>query len=168
MKNLEQAWLDHAEKEGISKDKRTKEYKAFKETFNESGIEIHTEPIESPLESPSEGLGDTIAKITKATGIKKIVEFFNDGEPCESCEERQQKLNNLYRYSKPKELTEEEYYILDSYFSQGKNSVSDSEQRSLIAVYNRVLSAKKTFSRCKPCVRGMVSQLKKIYEVYSA
>lgn len=36
----------------------------------------------------SQGLGDTIAKITKAIGI----------EPCSECEERRQKLNDLFGY----------------------------------------------------------------------
>lgn len=36
----------------------------------------------------SEGLGDTIAKVTKAFGIK----------PCGRCKKRQQKLNEIFPY----------------------------------------------------------------------
>ena len=43
----------------------------------------------------SKGLGDTIEKITTATGIKKVVEAVSDatGKDC-GCEERKQRLNN--------------------------------------------------------------------------
>lgn len=45
----------------------------------------------------SKGLGDTIAKITKATGIDKVVEAIV--EDC-GCKERQEKLNKLFPYKK--------------------------------------------------------------------
>lgn len=47
----------------------------------------------------SRGLGDTISKFTKATGIKYIVDKISEasGVPC-GCNERQQTLNNKYPY----------------------------------------------------------------------
>ena len=45
------------------KDKRTKAYKDWKKKFDAKN------------ENKSEGLGDTIEKITEATGIKKAVKF---------------------------------------------------------------------------------------------
>ena len=47
------------------------------------------------------GLGDTIAKITKATGIKKVVDtaFGAFNKDC-GCRERQSKLNKLFPYKK--------------------------------------------------------------------
>ena len=44
----------------------------------------------------SKGLGDSIEKITKATGIKKAVSFIF-GEDC-GCEERRDSLNRLHPY----------------------------------------------------------------------
>ena len=41
-------------------------------------------------EEKSKGLGDTVAKMTKAVGIK----------PCEPCKRRQEKLNRLLPYKK--------------------------------------------------------------------
>ncbi len=43
----------------------------------------------------SRGLGDTIEKITAATGIKKVVEKVSEvtGKEC-GCKKRQEKLNN--------------------------------------------------------------------------
>ena len=47
----------------------------------------------------SKGLGDTIEKITKATGIKKVVDKVNKitGKDC-GCDERKETLNRLFKY----------------------------------------------------------------------
>tara|TARA_B100000941_G_C28282378_1_gene437189 strand:+ start:445 stop:603 length:159 start_codon:yes stop_codon:yes gene_type:complete len=47
----------------------------------------------------SKGLGDTIAKITKATGIKHVVETVSKatGKDC-GCKKRQEKLNKIFPY----------------------------------------------------------------------
>ncbi len=49
----------------------------------------------------SKGLGDSIEKITKVTGIKTITEKISNGlnVPC-GCKERKEKLNNLFPYKK--------------------------------------------------------------------
>lgn len=48
----------------------------------------------------SRGLGDTIAKITKVTGIKKVVDVVSDitGKDC-GCQARQDKLNEKFPYN---------------------------------------------------------------------
>ena len=48
----------------------------------------------------SKGLGDTIAKITKATGIKKVVDTVSKatGKDC-GCGKRQNTLNRLFPYN---------------------------------------------------------------------
>ena len=46
----------------------------------------------------SKGLGDTIEKITKATGIKHIVEEVS-GKDC-GCNKRKDKLNKMFPYKK--------------------------------------------------------------------
>jgi len=49
----------------------------------------------------SKGLGDTIAKITEATGIKKVVKAVSEAvdKDC-GCEKRQNTLNRLFPYKK--------------------------------------------------------------------
>jgi len=47
----------------------------------------------------SQGLGDTIEKITKATGIKKIVEKVTGKEDC-GCGKRKEALNKKFPYKK--------------------------------------------------------------------
>ena len=48
----------------------------------------------------SKGLGDTIEKITKATGIKKLVDTTNKitGKDC-GCDKRKETLNNWFPYN---------------------------------------------------------------------
>ncbi len=73
------------------KDKRTKAYKDWK----------------ANQEKESQGLGDTIAKVTEATGIKKAVELIA-GEDC-GCDKRKKTLNKMFPYNKPNCLTQEEH-----------------------------------------------------------
>jgi len=113
----------------------------------------------------SKGLGDTIAKITEATGIDKLVKFIA-GEDC-GCDERKEKLNKLFPYAKPLCLTEDEFNTLDNYFKQNTNTLTSDEQTSLIAINNRVLNQKLTFSTCSSCLRDLVSKLRVIYNEYS-
>jgi len=51
----------------------------------------------------SRGLGDTIAKITEATGIKKVVDTIAEatGTDC-GCSARQEKLNEIFPYESKK------------------------------------------------------------------
>ena len=48
----------------------------------------------------SKGLGDTIEKITKVTGIKKVVDIVNKttNKDC-GCDKRKEKLNKLFPYN---------------------------------------------------------------------
>jgi hypothetical protein len=113
----------------------------------------------------SKGLGDTIAKITEATGIDKLVKFVA-GEDC-GCDERKEKLNKLFPYAKPKCLTEDEYNILDTYFNKNTETLLSEEQTDFIKINNRVLSQQLTFSTCSSCVRDLVSKLRIIYNEYT-
>lgn len=51
----------------------------------------------------SKGLGDTVEKITKATGIKKVVEHVakKTGKPC-GCQKRKEALNKKFPYKEKK------------------------------------------------------------------
>ena len=125
------------------------------------------EKFKANQEKESKGLGDTIAKVTKATGIKNIVKFIA-GEDC-GCDARQKALNEVpaFKYNRPKCLIEEEYVALNKYFSEKKNSVTADEQKSLLLVYNRIFSKTNQFSSCPPCVNTMVTELRQVYEKYN-
>lgn len=47
----------------------------------------------------SKGLGDTVEKIIKATGLKKVVTIINKGN-CAPCEKRREMLNQRFPYKK--------------------------------------------------------------------
>lgn len=53
--------------------------------------------------SKSKGLGDTIEKITRVTGVKKVVEAVAEatGKDC-GCNKRKEKLNELFPYKETK------------------------------------------------------------------
>ena len=132
------------------KDKRTKAYKQWK----------------LKQEKASKGLGDTIAKITKATSIDKVVKFIA-GEDC-GCDERQEKLNNLFTYFKPKCFTEDEYNYLSALYDKNLSLISYKIQEDLTVIYNRVFNQnKKTDSSCPDCFRRTYKDLKKYFDSYN-
>lgn len=46
----------------------------------------------------SKGLGDTVEKVTKFTGIKAIVDKVSKGKGCSPCEKRKASLNRKFPY----------------------------------------------------------------------
>ena len=115
----------------------------------------------------SKGLGDTIDKITTATGIKKVVKWIA-GEDC-GCEQRKEKLNKLFPYStNQKCLNEQEYNWLDGYMSEYRSVISRDEQHKMLEIYNRVFQANKQTSSCGSCVRELYNTLNKLYKAYES
>lgn len=112
----------------------------------------------------SKGLGDTIEKITEATGIKKAVKWLV-GEDC-GCDERKEKLNKMFPYKKPNCLTEQEHEYLNGFFAKTRTSISNTEQREILTIYNRVFNTKETISSCSTCWRDRINQLNKVYLEY--
>lgn len=118
------------------------------------------------ITKPSEGLGDTIEKITTATGIKAAVKWLA-GDDC-GCEARKEKLNQLFRYSQPKCLTEEEYNWLTTWYGRNLHSIRPDEQKQLIAIYNRVFGLKQQMTGCSSCIADVNNRLKKVFEAYES
>ena len=114
--------------------------------------------------SNSKGLGDTIEKVTKATGIKKLVEFVA-GEDC-GCEERKEKLNEMFPYVEPKCLTEDEYHFLHVYFKSNAITLTTTQRQRVTDIWNRVFSKRKKVGRCSTCYKRMLSELRKVYGEY--
>jgi hypothetical protein len=117
----------------------------------------------------SRGVGDDIAKITKATGIDKAVKKAAKAlgkEDC-GCKERQDLLNKIIPYGNLKEncmtadqVTEYEYLRDKHFIVNGKpatgtvmNKVADREDVDrLVALYNSVLN--KNVKGCLGCNAG--------------
>lgn len=112
----------------------------------------------------SEGLGDTIEKITEATGIKAAVKWLA-GDDC-GCDERKEKLNNLFRYKKPLCLQEDEYKWLREWYEIDRQVMKPSEQREMIKIYNRVFSTKQQSTNCSSCLREINTNMNKVYKTY--
>lgn len=133
------------------KDKRTRRYKEWVAKY----------------EKESSGVGDTIEKITKATGIDKVVEFIA-GEDC-GCSERKEKLNYLFPYNKPNCFTEAEFDFLTEYFSD-KNwevkSITREKVNRFYSIYNRVFNTMDTPSGCSSCVKNRIKKLDRLYKEY--
>jgi len=133
-------------------DKRTKAYKEWKARF------------ELENQNKSKGLGDTVEKITEATGVKKAVKAIF-GEDC-GCDERKAKLNHIMSYKVVNCLEEDEYNYITEFLSRGRNNVTVIEQRGLLNIYNRVFNQRKQMSNCPSCVRSMIAELRKLIENY--
>lgn len=112
----------------------------------------------------SKGLGDTIAKITEATGIDKAVKFIA-GEDC-GCNERKEKLNAMFPYRQNQCLLEHEYIWLVEYFETTTNEVTASKQMKVLEIYNRVFQVKKPSTSCSDCFRDVHNELKRVMKVY--
>lgn len=132
-------------------DKRTKEYKSYAEWKENQ-------------ETASTGLGDSIEKITEATGIKAAVKFLA-GEDC-GCDERKEKLNEMFNYNKPECLTEDEYNYLAEFYSTNKSVLSGMEKQQLLLIYNRVFRQNKRMTSCSACLRNVYDKLKQYFEAY--
>jgi hypothetical protein len=130
-------------------DKRTKEYKEWK----------------AKRDASSKGLGDSVEKVTEATGIKKAVKFLA-GEDC-GCDERKERLNKLFSYRKPLCLKEDEYIYLSEFFDNPKGTITYKTQLELMKIYNRVFNQKRKPTSCGSCVRTVVNELKTYYDKYN-
>jgi len=117
-----------------------------------------------PVES--KGLGDTIAKVTKATGIDKLVKFLA-GEDC-GCDERKDFLNKLFPYNKPNCLNETEYNYLTETIPRIKelNAIKPSEQGKLLIIYDRIFNTKTELTQCESCWRKIMSDFDSLMKTY--
>ena len=115
----------------------------------------------------SKGLGDTVEKITKATGIKQATDWIFDklGKDCK-CDTRKEKLNKLFPYKNIECLNEDEYVYLKGFFALNKNVVNINEQRALLNIHNRVFNTNKEQSSCGSCVKDLVNTIKRLYNEY--
>ena len=132
-------------------DKRSKAYKEWKKNHAEA----------------SKGLGDTVEKFTKATGIKKVVDtVFNKLEKSCGCDERKEKLNYLFPNYRPNCLTEDEYNYLSE--RVGKlNTITTEEQKALLSIYNRVFNDRRELTGCSVCfLNGVWKKLERVFNEY--
>ena len=99
-----------------------------------------TKTSRTETSTKSKGLGDTIEKITTATGIKAVVKAVV-GEDC-GCDERKEKLNKMFPYKRePECLNEEEI----AYLSTGvlkKKTLTYDDRVEIATIHARVFNHK--------------------------
>jgi hypothetical protein len=127
----------------------------------------------------SEGLGDTIAKITQATGIKKAVELWEakTGKDC-GCEERRKILNKLIKYARTincMTLSQYDRWTKEREIIAGQVKRNTIEMPQLTAIYeiHRAVYGLPLEMPCMTCTKSyklwlsMVEQLEAIWRTYT-
>ena len=114
------------------------------------------------------GLGDSIEKLTEVTGIKKVVEMFSEatGIDC-GCDERKEKLNNLFPYNRNINcLNESDYNKLTKYLSAQQTTLTAIEQQEISDIYFNVFNYRLQISSCASCWKGKLDELRRVYNEY--
>lgn len=131
------------------KDKRTKEYKQWVKNYSQA----------------SQGVGDTVEKITTATGIKKAVKWLA-GDDC-GCDQRKEKLNQLFSYQKPECLKEDEFVFLRDFYAKNTSVINPEQQIQMLNIYNRIFKENVAPTGCSSCfMNGVYKKLEKVYSQY--
>ena len=109
----------------------------------------------------SKGLGDSIEKALKVTGIDKVAKKIL-GDDC-GCEERKKKLNQMFPYARP--FTEDELSIYESVLPRIQGGrINGQDQDIMVKLYNKVFNANKKASSCGSCVKETLAKLEKVYK----
>jgi hypothetical protein len=113
----------------------------------------------------SKGLGDTIEKITEATGIKAVVEAISEatGVDC-GCDARKGVLNKLFPYKQVECLSDVDNEYLTIFFSTTNNQLTPKQQTRITEIYLNVFNQKIQPSNCGSCWRDKVNDLKRVFE----
>jgi|TARA_R110001606_G_scaffold355358_2_gene506318 hypothetical protein len=114
----------------------------------------------------SKGLGDTVAKFTKATGIKKLVDTVAKATDSDcGCDKRQTVLNEWFPYKGS--LTQKEFDFLQNFFDSYTGTISSNAKRDrLLEISNRIFNKKEKPTSCNRCLGDMIRNLKKEYLKY--
>lgn len=157
-----------------SLDKRTKEYK---EWVLSQDLQPHTPLTQKELEAKHEanptietvtGAGDIVEKITKATGIKKLVEMFTpEGKDC-GCDDRKETLNKLPILKSKRTvncLTVEEYNYLSEILKDNR-PIDGKHTDRLLEIYGRVFNLE-VITSCNGCsMSSKLDELKAVLGTY--
>ncbi len=116
-------------------------------------------------EIKSTGLGDTVEKVFRKTGIDKLAKAVL-GEDC-GCSNRQELLKDLFPYKKYNAPTDEELDIIEWLFTQAKNTISGSMVKEVYSVYNRIFNDKVKPTNCSSCFKPVKQKLLKIHNEFN-
>jgi hypothetical protein len=113
----------------------------------------------------SKGLGDTVEKITKATGIKKVVDVISEatGIDC-GCGERKDLLNKMFPYKQTECINDVDNEWLTNFFSTTNNQLTPKQQNRITEIYKNVFNENIQPSNCGSCWRDKINELKQVYD----
>ena len=108
-----------------------------------------------------------VESITKATGIKKVVEAITDD--C-GCDERKEKFNKigLWKRRKVNCVEQEDYVWLKEFFVKVPSKITFEVRGRLISIYNHVFGTKVKNTSCSSCIKGYIDNLQKYLQVYES
>ena len=117
----------------------------------------------------SKGLGDTIEKITEATGIKKVVDAISEatGIDC-GCGERKDLLNKMFPYKQTECINDVDNEWLTNFFSTTNNQLTPKQQNRVTEIYKNVFNENIQPSNCGSCWRDKINELKQVYDTQNA
>ena len=116
-------------------------------------------------EIESTGLGDTVEKVFRKTGMDKIAKAVL-GDDC-GCDKRQELLNDLFPYKKFNAPTDEELDTIDWLFTKSRNTISGSMVKEIYSVYNRIFNDKAKPTNCSSCFKPVKQKLLKIHNEFN-
>jgi hypothetical protein len=115
------------------------------------------------MKSKSKGLGDTIQKITEATGVEKVVKKFF-GDDC-GCDKRRDRLNKMFPYRQIKEMTEEQYTFFKDVLQpayRGHKTLKRKDSDFFYQMYNEIFGKNQKKTKCTSCNKNMYIELLKV------
>lgn len=124
------------------------------------------------------GLGDVVETITKATGIKKVVEVVSEALDIDcGCEQRKKDWNKITiesikqifrKKNVVREISVEDYAILCDLFKDGMpNLITKEMQRDAHKVYKSAFNITKDGTSCSPCLKATMIELYDLYKLNS-
>ena len=118
----------------------------------------------SKTNTKSRGLGDTIKKVTEATGIEKVVKSFF-GDEC-GCEDRRQRLNQMFPYKTITQMTPEHLALFETVIQPAYRgrTLTKTQADEFYLLYEEVFNERKPRTNCSTCNKNMYLELLKVYE----
>tara|TARA_R100000773_G_C4161087_1_gene78862 strand:- start:99 stop:464 length:366 start_codon:yes stop_codon:yes gene_type:complete len=113
----------------------------------------------------SKGIGDDIAKFTKATGIDKLAKKVL-GDDC-GCDKRRKQLNQMFpRFKNIRQFTEDEMKIYEEVIPivLGNQRMTNEEKTIINSLYKGVFGTDPQWKSCAPCNKQIINNLEKVYE----
>lgn len=112
----------------------------------------------------SRGIGDDLEKITKATGVEKVVKAIF-GEDC-GCDKRRDRLNKMFPHQEIKMMDADQKIFFEEIqkaYKRGQN-LGKLHADKFYALFETLTGQKAQKTNCASCNRKTYQKLLKIYE----